>query len=311
VTPSGRLVVEEEIEHARSRELPVLVFLQRVGRDAQAEALAERLSDYVGGTLRKEFESASDLEDQVSAAVGALHLRQDRGDMDNARLFADLPLDHLGSQETALHVVFAPERQEEVIGPADLESDAFTRRLHEIAHCASVDLFSYAIPKTRAIDKSSIILLQGQLGDWRRAGQLARLEASESGRIAVSMTVTGSEVPESNLHFAEGLQLSAAAIRERLLRAFAFTAAFFDLVDPYGRHQRFFYNAAIWGVGQRVWVERLEKRQSYPSRMPAEPGPVFAAASPTILSRGQLTSPSEVVGETLVRLRRQLSARLD
>jgi hypothetical protein len=121
------------------------------------------------------------------------------------------------------------------------------------------------------------------------------------------MTVTGSKTADSELHFAEGLQLSAAAIRERLTRAFAFIAAFFGQVDTYGRYQRFFYNAALWGVGPRVWVERLEKRQSYPVRTTGELGPIFALASPTSLGRARLALPTEAVEETVVRLRRQLS----
>src|SRR5436305_910571 len=35
-TPSGRLVVEEELEHALSRKLPVLVFIQDTVQDTDA-----------------------------------------------------------------------------------------------------------------------------------------------------------------------------------------------------------------------------------------------------------------------------------
>jgi len=42
-TPSGRLVVEEEYDHARVRKLPVLVFLGDVPRDAEAERFARGL----------------------------------------------------------------------------------------------------------------------------------------------------------------------------------------------------------------------------------------------------------------------------
>ena len=51
-TPSGRLVVEEEFEHARARKLPVLLFLEDVPRDADAQRFAKSLSDYVDGNFR-------------------------------------------------------------------------------------------------------------------------------------------------------------------------------------------------------------------------------------------------------------------
>src|SRR5580698_155864 len=62
--PSGRLVVEEEFEHARSRKLPVLVFLEDVPRDGDGQRLSKRLSDYVDGNFRLRFSGASELRDQ-------------------------------------------------------------------------------------------------------------------------------------------------------------------------------------------------------------------------------------------------------
>ncbi|MEZ5973634.1 MAG: hypothetical protein R3E96_01970 [Planctomycetota bacterium] len=54
--PSGKLVVEEEYEHAAGRSIPTLVFIQGgVERDAGAEELATRLSEYVGGRFRRSF----------------------------------------------------------------------------------------------------------------------------------------------------------------------------------------------------------------------------------------------------------------
>src|SRR5580698_7863359 len=40
-TPSGRLVIEEEFEHARARKLPVLVFFEDAPRDAEAQRFAK------------------------------------------------------------------------------------------------------------------------------------------------------------------------------------------------------------------------------------------------------------------------------
>ena len=48
-TPSGRLVVEEEYDHAVARKRPVLVFIQNTNRDAAAERFARRVSDCVDG----------------------------------------------------------------------------------------------------------------------------------------------------------------------------------------------------------------------------------------------------------------------
>src|SRR3984957_8971443 len=68
-TPSGRLVVEEEFEHARARKLPVLVFIEDIPRDADVERLARLVSDYVDGHFRVKFSGAAELRDQVARAL--------------------------------------------------------------------------------------------------------------------------------------------------------------------------------------------------------------------------------------------------
>src|SRR5258708_7215708 len=65
-TPSGALAVEEEFEEARRRSLPTLVFLQEASRDAEAERLAGKLSDYVGGRFRTTFTKPVELREKVT-----------------------------------------------------------------------------------------------------------------------------------------------------------------------------------------------------------------------------------------------------
>ena len=63
-------MVEEEFEHARARKLPVLVFLEDVPRDAEAERFAKSLSDYVDGTFRVKFSGASNSGTRSNARCG-------------------------------------------------------------------------------------------------------------------------------------------------------------------------------------------------------------------------------------------------
>ncbi|MDD5681315.1 MAG: DUF4062 domain-containing protein, partial [Candidatus Omnitrophica bacterium] len=55
VSPSGRLVVEEEYEEARRRKIHILAFIQNTKQDERAESLAGKLSDYVDGGFRQTF----------------------------------------------------------------------------------------------------------------------------------------------------------------------------------------------------------------------------------------------------------------
>jgi hypothetical protein len=68
-TPSGRLVVEEEFEHARSRKLPILVFLENIDQDADARQLARAVSDYVDGFFRVTFRGPTELAREVERSL--------------------------------------------------------------------------------------------------------------------------------------------------------------------------------------------------------------------------------------------------
>ena len=56
-------MVEEELEHASAHKLPVLVFMEDVPRDADAQRLAMSLSDYVDGHFRVTFTGAAALSE--------------------------------------------------------------------------------------------------------------------------------------------------------------------------------------------------------------------------------------------------------
>jgi hypothetical protein len=71
-TPSGRLVVEEEFEHALARKLPVLVFLEDVPRDTDGQRLAQRLSDLCGRHFPREVQRRSRTPGP-GRALGARH----------------------------------------------------------------------------------------------------------------------------------------------------------------------------------------------------------------------------------------------
>ena len=77
--PSGSLVVAEEVEEARVRGLPVLVFLQTIAREASAEALASELSAYVSGRFRTTFADAAELREASPHRGAASRDRQERG----------------------------------------------------------------------------------------------------------------------------------------------------------------------------------------------------------------------------------------
>jgi hypothetical protein len=146
-TPSGRLVVEEEFEHARARKLPVLVFLEDVPRDADGQRLAKSLSDYVDGNFRVEFSGASELRDQVERSLRAMVDTRNNRPMDHDPISPHLLKPYRFSDQTSLRFAIAPERVEEVFDPLDLASPGCAERMLEIGHSRDVRLFGYLYAK--------------------------------------------------------------------------------------------------------------------------------------------------------------------
>ena len=68
--PSGKLVVEEELERAQLRYLRCLVFIQSgVVQDDESKRLARAVSDYVTGYFRTTFRDKTELKTNIEAAL--------------------------------------------------------------------------------------------------------------------------------------------------------------------------------------------------------------------------------------------------
>jgi hypothetical protein len=81
---------------------------------------------------------------------------------------------------------------------------------------------------------------------------------------------------------------------EALLDAsFRFVHALYENKDPHKRHQRFYWNSALTGMGYR----KLERNQQQPNAFSLrsdrnDPLPAFPAAR--LITRGDLTQPKEI-----------------
>lgn len=133
-TPSGQLVVEEECEYARRKGIPLVVFVQDVDRDADAQALVDAMSDYVDGNLRVTFDTPEELEREVNRSTSAMFTALPSGTNPMEQLQATLEESGLGSHDPSLRVCLQPDRSEEVIDPLELGSHGFGNMLRELAH---------------------------------------------------------------------------------------------------------------------------------------------------------------------------------
>src|ERR1700688_3230117 len=144
MAPSGKLVVEEEYEHARALQLTVLAFIQDGPHDEMATRLVAQVSDYVTGRFRVAFENPADLGKKIEQALqpllkGGIEMNTADHDIWNRLSVALRP-----SSDASLRLVILPERRAEMVDPLKFGDEIFVRRLCRIANGDDVRLFTYA-----------------------------------------------------------------------------------------------------------------------------------------------------------------------
>ena len=304
-TPSGRLVVEEEFEHARVRSLSVLAFIQDTKRDAQADRFVRRLSDYVDGMFRTKFQTPADLEQQIERAVrGRLQAVSPRN-VEGRDLSSHFAPDRDTSRSTMLRLVLEPERQEEVVDPVRIASPDFGERLLELGHGKAVRVFSYSRAKTPQVEGGNLVIEQDDTNGRHGAEEYVRFELAESGRVLLDGNVTGRSGGGSAVDTMQDTFVIDVQTVEDVLAGFLrFSAAVYAEIDPHQRHERFFYNVGLRGLGHRSLERNPQRKQSYGMSMRSSD---TIAAFPTsrVLSRAALVNARDEIGRVIVLLERE------
>lgn len=281
--PSGRLVVEEELDEARRRRLPILVFIEEVEQDADAKHLSTTVSDYVDGYFRVRFRGPDGLGHELARALPPLIQTSQRPAMNPDELSAHFEHPYKVGDETTLRFVLLPERLEEIVDPVRLGSDEFADRLLELGHSKSIALFSYQCAKEPpSIANDSLIIEQPAGNDRRRGIHAVRMELHESGAMVLDSNVTGRLERANSSELMGIFRIAIEDVEAALATDFRFASAVYEDIDPYKRHQRFFWNAALSSLGYRSFARNPEPRQAYTmnTQERGEPAVAFPAGRP-------------------------------
>ena len=304
VAPSGMLVVEEEYEHAVSRKRPVLVFIREGPHDPDATRFAQRLSDYVEGTFRRTFTTEEDLRTEVERALRPL-LVASPIPADMTRPSRDhLATPHAIQGTTMLRFVLTPERDEEVIDPVRLASDAFRRRMYELGHGAEVSLLSYERPKTASLDGDDLVILQTEAHGRHGEGEHVRLQLSENGELVIDANVSGRVQRGDRFMGLTNMVLAIDDVEAVMRLCFGFAAALYDELDPHKRHMGFGFNVALSGLDYRTLERNPQPRTSYGVSM-RDRGVVRAYDVSRRLSRNDLYAPAGEIERAVTLLARR------
>lgn len=306
--PSGKLVVEEELNHAQQRNLPIIVFIQDVEQDDEASILANSVSDYVAGNFRKTFDSPVSLRDIAEKALAPL-VAQWRTPTMNADIVSNaISNPYTVHNEAVIRMALVPERSEEIIDPMTLGSKTFLDEIQGIAHAPETRLFNYHESKESKRERRSLVVLQGvRDANWKEGREIVRLEISENGQIFLDANVTGRHPRENAPGFEQMFVIAAEEIEEVLDRYFKFIRVLFEKRDPYQRHQRFYYNCSLAGTSHRRVERNPVPRSSYQVPMHDSGEPMAVFDQPRLISRRDLEMPTREIERILDFLVREVN----
>lgn len=308
--PSGKPVVEEEIEAAAGRKLPVIVFVERGIDDPDAADLVDRLSHYIEGQFRQEFSGTDELERQIVKALQPL-LPVPVAVMRNFTIFDKAFKDLKGDQsQTDLRLVVVPERQEEIVDPARLESPEFKNLIYEIGHDPSIGLFDYEFSKEATVVADTLRVEQEGSSKARRETKNVRLQISEAGEVLLDVNVTGRYAIDRHTR---GFGIGSLSVDEEDIEALLrvglhFVGAVFERLDPFKRQQRFYYNAALIGLGYRTLVRAGAERRGSSMGVMRPDTAMVAYDEPRVILRKDLSESDSEVQRALTVIGRRVSS---
>lgn len=306
-TPSGRLVIEEEYDRARYKKLPILVFIQDIKREPEAQRFTNEISDYIDGLFRVTFRSPVELKAEIEKALKSLLPIFKVKAMDDNLLMQSLKNPYSVANEASVRFIIAPERDEEVIDPVVLGSEDFVETIFELGHSKKVRIFDYLRPKKHWIDGQSLFIHQFDPSGLRKETvNEVRLEILESGLMIIDSNVTRRVIRRQLHSLLDSCVVAEEDIGAVLNTCFQFTAALFDFIDRFKRHNRFKYNVALVNIGTRILVKEPKEQSSYSLNMPGHSEPVIAFDSPRLLIRSDLMLPKNEIERVIVVFSRKI-----
>lgn len=302
--PSGKLVTEEEFEHAGKHRLPVLAFIQDGQRDEEATRFVGKLSDFVDGLFRTSFENVNELESAVEPAVRRVSETIRLARLDGDSLLADLRAISPRRDEAWVRIVIALERDEELLDPGRIQSNELIEQLQELAHLRRVRLFRYEAPKQPRLTETGLCISQVSPVGYPRGGPEASLEVRQDGKLLIDYELGGAE---DNNPFS-GLTIVSSDLRDAARRAFLFADAFYAWIDPWLRQTSLWYGTSLANTKNRSFFDEVPKGSSLSGIGAGQRDPLVGE-SPRLISRSELKEPDREIERIIAVYRQRLRPR--
>lgn len=305
VAPSGKLVVQEEVEHARKKSIPVLAFISDGERDALAVEFVTFLSDYLSGNYRKTYASLQQLKELVEEAVTFHFSGTEGAEMDNdflERALADEP--EIRNVPT-IRVVASPDRRGEVFDPIQFDKPEFKSELYLLGYSTQPAFFAHELPKEFSFTADGFRVIQALNGMHNQNAERIDLQVDEFGNVRCDMNVVGLRNQTDNSM--SSFYILETDVVHRLRAFMRYWAALLNVRDPFGRYRVWRYNAILLNCDHQKIVKEKPAGSSFSIGIYGAERPV-AFDSPRKLDVSDMATADSEIERLVMKLKRRMQA---
>lgn len=305
VTPSGKLVVQEEVEHASKKAIPVLAFVSSGNRDAFAADLVASLSDYLAGNFRKTYASVHELKELVERAVIFHFSGSEASVVDNGFLERALADESEIRNIPTIRVVASPDRHGEVFDSIQFDKPGFKNEIYMLGYATQPSFFAHELPKEFSYTADGFRIKQALNDIHSQNSENIDLHVDESGNVRCDMNVTGlrDQIDSSMSSF----YVLETDIGDRLRAFMRYWAALLGAYDPFGRYRVWSYNSALLNCDFQKIVKERPSGNSISLGMHRVDRPV-AYESPRSVEVSAFAQADDEIERLITKLKRRMQS---
>ncbi|MDD4527550.1 MAG: DUF4062 domain-containing protein [Candidatus Margulisbacteria bacterium] len=253
--PSGLLVIQEEYNKAKVKGIPIIVLIENIDRDNDAQGLVEIVSNYVSGHFRKMYNNISEYKTLLKSALDPVidTFNNEEATMNIIEGLMDSSCDF--NYNAGLRFVVMPDRDVEIFNQSILESKEFDNEIMAITHNTDINILSYKHSCCTNVELNKLIITQEGNDTSNRLIDFVRIEISNKGALSLDVNVTGLENRSNGgYHLGDTATIVKQDVEKRLSSIFLFLTAFYNKFDQYNKFNKFYYNISLKNVGHRIFV---------------------------------------------------------
>jgi hypothetical protein len=308
ITDEETSATEEEFEEARRRGLEILIFEERIEKEAKQESFLNKIKGYEEGYFIDFYEKPDQLKDKIIKALVNLQTKtmgDRRKPLEVATLFQKLversPI--IGTQAPWIAVDICPSLTSiQFILPTDLGKKEVMEKLLQAAMFGESAILSPELGYREILDEEFLRFIQPPSETNSRVEKILEVFIDGTVQLAYSLAPRDSRGWAISRQFLIDENLISVILKSSL----SYLSSILRDFDKGGRINSFFWQVRLGGITNKM-LGKIPKPEptSFTVPMHGLPEPLVVPKLPQEITRSDLNDPTEISNGMVDLVRRQ------